>query len=78
MLGGIELVKDEKTRERWSPEGRAGTVCRNHCFNTGVIMRAVGDTMFLSPPLLISNAEIDELFDLARRSLDLTLQELES
>ena len=78
MLGGIELVKDKKTRERWSPEGRAGTVCRNHCFNTGVIMRAVGDTMFLSPPLLISNAEIDELFDLARRSLDLTLQELES
>jgi len=35
-------------------------------------MRAVGDTMFLAPPLIISNDEIDELFNLVHRCLELT------
>jgi len=78
LLGGIELVKDRTTRERFSPEGTAGVACRNHCFKTGVIMRAVGDTMFLCPPLVITNNEIDELFRLVRISLNLTLKELKA
>jgi len=39
-------------------------------------MRAVGDTMFLCPPLVISDTEIDELFDLVRTALDKTAVEL--
>jgi putrescine aminotransferase len=35
-------------------------------------MRAVGDTMIISPPLVISKAEIDELVSKARTCLDLT------
>lgn len=73
MLGAIELVKDRRTGERYSPEGHAGGTCRDYCFANGVIMRAVGDTMFLSPALVISNSEIDELFTLIRCSLDDTL-----
>jgi putrescine aminotransferase len=41
-------------------------------------MRAVGDTMIISPPLVISFAEIDELIDKARTCLDLTLQALQN
>ena len=76
MLGARELVKDKATRERYAPAGRAGLLCRSHCFEQGVIMRAVGDTMFLAPPLVIKRDEIDELFDLVQRCLDLTAQEL--
>ncbi|MEO1137619.1 MAG: aminotransferase class III-fold pyridoxal phosphate-dependent enzyme, partial [Pseudomonadota bacterium] len=72
MLGAIELVKDKKTKTRYLPAGRAGLVCRDHCFETGVIMRAVGDTMILCPPLVISLSELDEMFTLIRKSLDLT------
>jgi len=39
-------------------------------------MRAVGDTMFLCPPLIISDSEIDALFVRVRRALDLTWREL--
>jgi putrescine aminotransferase len=39
-------------------------------------MRAVGDTMIISPPLVISKVEIDELVDKARLCLDLTAEEL--
>ncbi len=35
-------------------------------------MRAVGDTMIISPPLVISHAEADELVRLAALTLDMT------
>jgi len=76
MLGAIELVKDKATRARYEGKG-AGMICRGHCFNNGLIMRAVGDTMIISPPLVISKAEIDELVTKARLCLDLTLKDLQ-
>jgi putrescine aminotransferase len=77
LLGAIELVKDKATRERYVGRG-AGMICRTFCFNNGLIMRAVGDTMIISPPLVISFAEIDELVEKARKCLDLTLEALQS
>ena len=76
MLGAIELVKNKATRERYPSESGVGMICRGHCFANGLIMRAVGDTMIISPPLVISKAEIDELVDKARQCLDLTAAEL--
>lgn len=76
LLGAIELVKDKATRERYTDKG-AGMICRTFCFNNGLIMRAVGDTMIIAPPLVISFAEIDELVEKARKCLDLTLAELQ-
>jgi putrescine aminotransferase len=56
----------------------AGMVCRGHCFTNGLIMRAVGDTMIIAPPLVISLAEIDELVEKARKCLDLTWGQVRS
>jgi len=76
MLGAIELVKDKQTRERYPSDRAVGMVCRGHCFDNGLIMRAVGDTMIISPPLVISKHEIDELVEKARTCLDLTARAL--
>jgi putrescine aminotransferase len=76
QLGAIELVKNKATRERYPSETAVGMICRGHCFDNGLIMRAVGDTMIISPPLVISKAEIDELVDKARKCLDLTAEAL--
>jgi len=76
LLGAIEMVKDKATRERYTGKG-AGMICRTFCFENGLIMRAVGDTMIIAPPLVISFAEIDELIEKARKCLDLTLAELQ-
>ena len=76
LLGAIELVKDKATRTKFPGDMDVGSQCRNHCFREGLIMRAIGDTMVLSPPLVISNSEIDELFELARRCIDLTAKDL--
>jgi putrescine aminotransferase len=78
MLAAIELVKNKLTRERYPSEQAVGMICRGHCFDNGLIMRAVGDTMIIAPPLVISKREIDELLEKARACLDLTLDSLQA
>jgi putrescine---pyruvate transaminase len=78
LIAAIELVKDKASRTRFSPLGEVGTLCRDFCFKEGLIMRAVGDTMIIAPPLVISRGEIDELLRRARRCLDLTAAALRS
>lgn len=75
MLGALELVKNKKTRERFADPGAAMT-CREHCFRNGLVMRAVGESMIVSPPLVISEAEIDELIDKVTRCLDATARDV--
>ena len=76
LMGAIELVEDKLTRKRFDEEKKAGVTCRNNCLANGLIMRAVNDTMVLSPPLTITQAEIDELFERARVALDNTASQL--
>ncbi|MFC3607616.1 aspartate aminotransferase family protein [Stutzerimonas tarimensis] len=76
MLGALELVKDKRTRTRFSGI-ELGMRCREHCLDNGLVMRAVGDTLIISPPLVISEAQIDELVSKARLCLDLTAGEVE-
>jgi putrescine aminotransferase len=76
MFAAIELVKNKVTREAFPDELGVGTICRDFCFNNGLIMRAVGDKMIISPPLVMSNNEIDELIEKALLCLDLTAEKL--
>jgi putrescine aminotransferase len=72
LVGAIEIVKDKDGRERFAKQDKAGARCRDFCFDNGVVMRAVGDSMIVAPPLIMENKHIDELIDKARRCLDLT------
>jgi putrescine aminotransferase len=76
LLGALEIVNDKSARQRFPKDLKAGDRCRDFCFDNGLVMRAVGDSMIVSPPLIIENDQIDELVDKARRSLDLTAQAL--
>jgi putrescine aminotransferase len=76
FTAGLVLVKNKATRERFAADLAVGMVCRRHCFQNGLIMRAVGDRMIIAPPLVMTHAEIDELLRLILNALDLTLQEL--
>ncbi|WMN88095.1 aspartate aminotransferase family protein [Vibrio parahaemolyticus] len=77
LVGAIELVKDKQTKQRFDKELDVGTRCRDHCFNSGVVLRAVGDSMICSPPLIITKSEIDELVALAKLALDNTLADVQ-
>ena len=73
LIGAIELVRDKATRRFFDKRGEVGTICRDFCFRNGLIMRAVRDTMIISPPLVITREQLDELAEKAWRCLDLTL-----
>ena len=75
MVAGLELVEDKKSRSRYA-RGDVGMLCREQCFKHGLVMRAVGDTMIISPPLVLTEAQVDELIDKAIRSLNATERDL--
>ena len=71
MLAAMEIVRDQATRERY-PGDVAGSVCRDHAIDEGLMMRAVGDTMILSPPLTWTRDTIDLAITRVMAALDRT------
>ncbi len=72
LMGALELVKDKGSLERFEEKQGVGTICRDICVENGLVMRAVGDTMVVAPPLVLSHEEADELIEKAWKCLDLT------
>ena len=70
LLAAIELVPEKPSRRRFDDYGSVGALCRDYSFKNGLVMRAVRDSMVVSPPLVITDEEIDELVTKARKSLD--------
>ena len=43
-------------------EGQRGTLCARHCLEDGLLLRNVGDTLILSPPLVMEAETVSQLF----------------
>ncbi|MEE3501188.1 aspartate aminotransferase family protein [Acidiphilium acidophilum] len=78
LIGAIELTADRRTRRFFEKRGRVGTICRDHCFANDLVMRAVRDTMVFSPPLTITDDEIDEMVARAARAIAATQADVRS
>jgi len=76
LMAALELVCDKQVRAPFPKPGDVGTLCRDKCFDNGLVMRAVKDTMIIAPPLVITEKQIDELVSKARECLDLTWTDL--
>jgi len=76
MLAAIELVPDKPQRRFFPRDIDVGTRCRNYCFASGLVMRAIRDTMVLAPPLITNEAEIEEIVGKAKEAIDLTARDL--
>lgn len=72
MLGALELVRSKEPRRWFEPRGKVGERCRDICIRNGLVMRATRDTMIIAPPLVFTEADVDELIEKAWRSLDET------
>ena len=76
LLVGVELVKNKEKKELFDPVGKVGNICKDHCINNNLIMRAVRDGMMCSPPLTISKDDIDKCVERLKISLDATLEDI--
>jgi 4-aminobutyrate--pyruvate transaminase len=74
MIGGIELVADKRTKRSFDPQYGVASCAVQFAEADGLIVRAVmGDVLTLCPPLIITDAEIDDLFARLTSALDRTL-----
>jgi putrescine aminotransferase len=76
LMGAIEIVRDKATKERFAPAGSAAVTVRDHAIASGMMLRATGDTMILSPPLIWTRATIDMACERIARALDLAAKDL--
>jgi len=72
LMGALELVANKATLERFDEDKGVGTICRDFLVNNGLVMRAVGDTIVVAPPLILTHEQADELIEKAWKCLDLT------
>ncbi len=74
LVGAVELVADKVTKRPFDPETGVGPRAVQFAEEEGLIVRFLaGDVVSLCPPLIISGAEIDTLFERLGRALDRTL-----
>ncbi len=77
LIGGMELVRDKTTRANFDPAQRVGARLAQLCEQHGVIGRALaGDVLAFSPPLIITESEIDDMVERVGRALDALTSEL--
>jgi putrescine aminotransferase len=76
LVAGIQLAQAPRTRTRFPNGGEIASLCRDFCFNGNLIMRASGDRMLLSPPLVITRAQIDEIVEKAKQAIDATAKRI--
>jgi 4-aminobutyrate---pyruvate transaminase len=76
LVGAVELVRRKSEGEAFDPAAAVGPLAAGLGQEEGVITRAIGDSLAVCPPLIITEAEIDEMFDRLGRALDRTEAEL--
>jgi 4-aminobutyrate--pyruvate transaminase len=70
LVGGVELVADKKTKRSFDPKEGVGGQMAKFAEDHGAILRAMGDTIGFCPPMIITEAELNELFDRTEKALD--------
>jgi putrescine aminotransferase len=72
MLAAIEIVEDKENCKRFENSGEVVGICRDLCYENGIVMRAIKNKMVIAPPLICNNDHIDEILEKVWKCLDLT------
>lgn len=69
LMLGIEIVADKETRTPFDPHLQAGMQFDRIAYENGLIARCMGDVLGFSPPLVVTEDDVDEIADKVARSL---------
>jgi 4-aminobutyrate--pyruvate transaminase len=70
LLGAVELTTSKSTRQGFDPKLGVGAFIQARAMEHGVVVRAIRDAVVVCPPLIINDAEVEELLDGLRQALD--------
>ena len=78
LIAGVELVADKTTRAPFPSSTGIGLKVQAGCEAAGLIIRAIGDRIAFTPPLIIDEAEIAALCDRFGQGLDTAWRDMQS
>ncbi|MFT4265873.1 MAG: aminotransferase [Xenophilus sp.] len=70
LIGAVELMADKAARTPFAAGRKAGHRFAQLAQEEGLIVRAMGDSIGLCPPLVITRPELDDLFARFTRAMD--------
>lgn len=71
LIGALEFVKDKSSKEQYPVTDKVGVQVMNAARKHGLITRALpGDGIAICPPLIITDAEVNEMFDRYKLAVD--------
>jgi 4-aminobutyrate--pyruvate transaminase len=76
LIAGVEIMADKAKRTPFDASAKAGVVVMDECQKAGLIVRAIGDRIAFTPPLVITKSEIGEMLEKFEKGLDAALERL--
>lgn len=61
LIGAVELVADKATKRKFAKPGQVGQIANVFAHEEGLILRAIGDTLALCPPLIVTEDDVTEI-----------------
>jgi 4-aminobutyrate--pyruvate transaminase len=74
MLAVAELIEDRATKKAFDPARKIGPYLVERAKEHGLIVRAMGDRIAFSPPLIIEPDQIRDMFAMFSKALDETTE----
>ncbi|MEM6621468.1 MAG: aminotransferase [Pseudomonadota bacterium] len=73
LMGAIEVAPKHGDPSGFAIPGKVGPALSMELLKHGVILRAIGDSLALCPPMIITEEQVDALFEPMETALDATL-----
>lgn len=76
LMACVECVANKETKEPMAPEIQVGRRIDQHCQRRGLILRPLLHLLVLSPPLIITQEQIDRIVEIMRAGIEATTADL--
>lgn len=70
LMGAVELVADKITKEALPDDLQVSERIANKALEKGLICRPLGAAIVLGPPFIITEAQVDEMFDILEATME--------
>ena len=73
---GVELVSEKASKQSFDPSDNVTDRVFKKCIEKGVVVRPVGDTIVISPPLTLTSEQCEQIIEVLGESIDEVSNEL--
>jgi len=76
LMGALEIVKDKQSKTPFESSVSIGERIANNCSKNGLICRPIGSSIVLCPQFIITEKELDSLFEILHETLQITFKQI--